>query len=152
MVLVAKQSAQAAPFDPHERFVKPARQRSPWQQPGQFAALQAGFAHVPVVHVPPTPHARQATPFAPHAAGSFPPTQVFPSQQPRQFAGPHVTAPVQVPAAPQVWFAPAQLVHCTPLRPHAVSWAPIVHTLPMQQPAQFAGPHGGGSMQVRPFG
>jgi len=152
VVLVAKQSAQAAPPEPQERFVKPARQRSPWQQPGQFAALQAGFAHVPAVQVPPTPHERHATPFAPHCAGSLPPTHVFPSQHPRQLAGPQVTAPVQVPPAPHVWPTPAQFVHCPPPWPQAVSCEPIVHTFPMQQPAQFAGPQGGGSMQVRPFG
>lgn len=77
--------------------------------------------------------------------------QVFPSQQPAQFAGPQV-APPQTPPAPHVWPVPAQLVHCTPFVPHAVSCAPTVQTFPMQQPAQLSGPQGGGSMHVRPFG
>lgn len=153
VVLVAKQSAQAAPPEPHERLVKPARQRSPEQQPGQLAALQAGFWQTPpAAQVPAAPQSLQAWPAVPQAAGSLPVTQVLPWQQPAQLPGPHAGPPVHTPPAPHVWFCPVQFKHATPLVPHAVSCVPSVHTLPMQQPLQLSGPQGGGSMHVRPFG
>jgi hypothetical protein len=152
VVLVAKQSAHAAPPDPHERFVKPARHWFPLQQPGQFAGPHAGFEHVPALHAPPGPHARHARPPCPHMVASVPGMQVFPSQHPRQFAGPHVCPPWHTPPAPHTWLSPAQFVHWVPAAPHAVSWVPSVQRSPMQHPAQFAGPQGGGVMHVRPFG
>jgi hypothetical protein len=111
--------------------------------------------HAPPTQLSPGAHGEHALPPIPHAAVVLPPTQVLPTQQPAQLPGPHVTGGWHVrsfgwPVGTQMSPIEMQFLQAAPALPHAMLSAPPLHTVPLQQPPQFAGPHVGLPWQVPP--
>jgi hypothetical protein len=145
-VVAPVQAAHAAPPAPHCELLSlpTGTQVLPLQQPVQLDGPH-GVMQTPLVQTALPVHGAQTAPLVPHWLLLCPPvpTQVFPVQQPAmQLAGPHAEG-WQLP----FWqrFAPVQAAQATPPEPHweLFSLATGTQVLPLQQPAQLAGPQVG---------
>jgi hypothetical protein len=134
---------------PHALSLVPSRHVSPRQHPPQFCGPHVvGWQAFPPALTPQVSSMAlqfvHAPPPLPHADESKPGTQVLPWQQPLQLDALHEGWPSQVPpggvALHEIPSA-AQLVHCSPDRPHAVLSVPEAQTGPTQHPWQLCALH-----------